>query len=128
MIKLLCSFLCAVLPKWLRGSFCARPYLTNLEDSLTKATQFAESQPNGEQLWAKVRQTVAEFLLNEWKSGALRGNSVEQAYFVRCDRTTMTQDDLDNGRLICIIGVAQDRPAEFVIIRIGHWTTDKPDP
>ena len=50
------------------------------------------------------------------------GDKPEEAYFVRCDRTTMTQNDLDNGRLICLIGVAPTKPAEFVIFRIGQWT------
>lgn len=52
------------------------------------------------------------------------GAKPEEAYFVRCDRTTMTQNDIDNGRLICLIGVAAVRPAEFVIFRIGQWTAD----
>lgn len=47
-----------------------------------------------------------------------------KAFFVRCDRTTMTQDDIDNGRLVCHVGVAAVRPAEFVIIRIGRWTAE----
>lgn len=47
---------------------------------------------------------------------------------MRCDRTTMTQDDLDTGRLVCLIGVAPTRPAEFVIIRIGQWTADAHQP
>jgi phage tail sheath protein FI len=118
-IRLLCSFLWRVLPKRLRGSFCARTYVTHLEHSLVGATQFATSQPNGEQLWATVRQTVQDFLFNEWQAGALLGNSSEQAYHVRCDRTTMTQNDLDNGRLICVVGVAPLKPSEYVIICIG---------
>lgn len=128
MIRILCSFLWRVLPKQMRGSFCARSYVTHLEQSLIRAIQFATSQPNGEQLWADVRQTVEDFLFNEWQAGTLLGNSPEQAYRVRCDRTTMTQNDLDNGRLICVVGVAPLKPAEYVIIRIGQWTTDKPDP
>jgi len=56
--------------------------------------------------------------------GALLGDKPEQAYFVRCDRTTMTQNDLDNGRMICLVGVAPVKPAEFVIFRIGQWTGD----
>ncbi len=75
-----------------------------------------------------MRSTVEDFLLNEWQSGALAGAKPEQAYFARCDRTTMTQDDLDNGRLICLVGVAPTRPAEFVIFRIGQWTAREPDP
>jgi phage tail sheath protein FI len=99
-----------------------------LERSLEKATEFANTQPNGEQLWASVRHTIEESLFKEWKRGSLVGATVEQAYHVRCDRTTITQNDLDNGRLICEIGIALVRPAEHVIIRIGQWTKDKPDP
>ena len=50
------------------------------------------------------------------------GSKPEQAFFVKCDRTTMTQNDLDNGRLVCLVGVAPIKPAEFVIFRIGQWT------
>jgi phage tail sheath protein FI len=68
---------------------------------------------------------VEDFLLVHWHAGALLGSLPEEAFFVRCDRTTMTQDDLDNGRLICLVGVAPVRPAEYVIFRIGQWTRDK---
>lgn len=95
-----------------------------LEHSIDKSTQWAVFEPNGDRLWANVRQTIEDFLLNEWKNGALLGVKPEDAYFVRCDRTTMTQNDLDNGRLICLIGVAPVRPAEFVIFRIGQFTAD----
>lgn len=127
MIKL-CSFLWRILPKSLRLSFFARGYIAHLERSLTQVTQFAASQPNGEEQWASVRRTVEDFLFNEWKGGALAGNSPEQAYHVRCDRTTMTQNDINNGRLICVVGVAPLKPAEFVIFRIGQWTAVEPDP
>ena len=66
-----------------------------------------------------------DFLLNEYASGALLGETPERAFFVRCDRSTMTQNDLDNGRLICQIGLAPLKPAEFVIFRIGQWTADR---
>jgi len=59
-----------------------------------------------------------------WRDGALMGTKPDQAFFVRCDRSTMTQNDLDNGRLICLIGIAPVKPAEFVIFRIGQWTGD----
>jgi phage tail sheath protein FI len=52
------------------------------------------------------------------------GTKPEEAYFVRCDRSTMTQNDLDNGRLIVLVSVSPIRPAEFVIFRIGQWTAD----
>ena len=57
--------------------------------------------------------------------GALLGDKPEAAYFVKCDRSTMTQNDLDNGRLVVLVGVAALRPAEFVIFRIGQWTSDR---
>ena len=102
-----------------------RRYFAYLEHSIDKGTQWAVFEPNGEALWANVRRTIEDFLLNEWQSGALLGDKPEKAYFVKCDRSTMTQNDLDNGRLICLIGVAPLRPAEFVIFRIGQWTADR---
>ena len=81
-------------------------------------------EPNGERLWANITQTVSDFLYNEWRSGALLGTTAAEAYFVRCDRTTMTQNNLDNGQLVCLIGVAIIKPAEFVIFRIGQKTAD----
>lgn len=101
-----------------------RRYFAYLERSIDVGTQFAVFEPNGDVLWSIVRRTVEDFLFNEWKSNRLLGTRPEQAYFVRCDRTTMTQNDIDNGRLICLIGVAPLRPAEFVIFRIGQKTAD----
>jgi phage tail sheath protein FI len=101
-----------------------RRYFNYLESSIDRGTQWAVFEPNGERLWANVRDTVAGFLYNEWKSGALLGTTQQEAFFVRCDRSTMTQNDLDNGRLICEIGVAAIKPAEFVIFRIGQKTAD----
>jgi hypothetical protein len=71
-----------------------------------------------------VRRTIESCLYNEWVGGALLGASPDKAYFVRCDRSTMTQNDLDNGRMICLIGLSVVRPAEYVIFRIGQWTAD----
>jgi phage tail sheath protein FI len=102
-----------------------RRYFAYLERSIDKGTQWAVFEPNGERLWANVRRTIEDFLLNEWQSGALLGDKPERSYFVKCDRSTMTQNDLDNGRLICLVGVAPLRPAEFVIFRIGQWTADR---
>jgi phage tail sheath protein FI len=101
-----------------------RRYFLYLEHSIDRSTQWAVFENNGQQLWANVRETVSSFLYNEWVSGALLGANPEEAYFVRCDRTTMTQNDLDNGRLICLIGVAALKPAEFVVFRIGQKTAD----
>ena len=109
-------------PEWKYVS--DRRYFNYLEASIDRGTQWAVFEPNGERLWANVRQAIADFLYNEWRSGALLGSTVEEAFFVRCDRSTMTQNDLDNGRLICLIGVAIIKPAEFVIFRIGQKTAD----
>jgi len=101
-----------------------RRYFLFLERSIEKGTQWAVFEPNGEALWANVRTTIDDFLFNEWKNGHLLGGDPKAAYFVRCDRSTMTQNDIDNGRLVCEIGVAPLRPAEFVIFRIGQKTAD----
>ena len=83
-----------------------RRYFAYLEHSIDRGTQWAVFENNNDTLWANVRRTVEDFLFNEWRNGALLGLKPEQAFFVRCDRSTMTQNDLDNGRLICLIGVA----------------------
>lgn len=95
-----------------------------IERSIDVGTQWAVFEPNGPRLWGNIRRTVEDFLQVLWRDGALLGDKPEQAYFVRCDRSTMTQNDLDNGRLICLIGLAPIKPAEFVIFRIGQWTAD----
>ncbi|HEU0054908.1 MAG TPA: phage tail sheath subtilisin-like domain-containing protein [Longimicrobium sp.] len=102
-----------------------RRYFAYLERSIERGTQWVVFENNSEPLWANVRRTVEDFLYNEWKQGHLMGDKPETSYFVKCDRTTMTQNDFDNGRLICLIGVAPVRPAEFVIFRIGQWTGDR---
>jgi len=101
-----------------------RRYFAFLERSIDKGTQWAVFEPNGEELWGNVRATVEDFLFNEFQNNHLLGSKPAEAYFVRCDRTTMTQNDLDNGRLVCLVGVAPLRPAEFVIFRIGQKTAD----
>lgn len=101
-----------------------RRYFAFLERTIEKGTQWAVFENNGDVLWANVRATIEDFLFNEWKENHLFGTKPEEAYFVRCDRTTMTQNDIDNGRMICLIGVAPLRPAEFVIFRIGQKTAD----
>lgn len=102
-----------------------RRYFAYLEHSIDKGTQWVVFEPNGEALWAQVRSAISDFLFNEWTQGGLLGDKPEKAFFVRCDRTTMTQNDLDNGRLVCLIGVAPLRPAEFVMLRMGQWTADR---
>ena len=107
-------------PQWKYLS--TRRYFNYLEKSIEDGTEWVVFQVNNPALWGAVRRTVEGFLLGEWKSGALLGTKPEEAYFVTCDASTMTQDDLDNGRLVCRIGVAVAKPAEFVIFRISQWT------
>jgi phage tail sheath protein FI len=99
-----------------------RRYILYLERSIDVGTQWAVFEPNSETLWKAVQIAISNFLMNEWRKGALSGSKPEQAFFVRCDRTTMTQNDLDNGRLVCLVGVALLRPAEFLIFRIAQRT------
>lgn len=93
-----------------------------LERSLDVGTQWAVFEPNDARLWAKLRDSVSAFLTRQWLDGALMGATKQQAFYVDVGPNTMTQDDIDNGRLIMEIGVAPVKPAEFVILRIGQWT------
>jgi phage tail sheath protein FI len=99
-----------------------RRLLIFIEKSIEIGLQWVVFEPNAEPLWARVRRTIGNFLTTVWRNGALEGTKPEEAYFVKCDRTTMTQTDIDNGRLIVIVGVAPVKPAEFVIVRIGLFT------
>jgi phage tail sheath protein FI len=129
MKQFLCSLFKAILPRRFYASHCTQSYVGWVELELDRKTKFVEFEPNGEALWENVQRTIRDFLLNEFQTGALAGNKPELAFFVRCDRTTMTQEDIDNGRLICVVGIAPVKPAEFVIIRIGQWTRrTEPDP
>jgi len=92
-----------------------------LEASLDQGTQWAVFEPNDQTLWNRLIQSVSAFLTSIWREGGLMGTKAEEAFFVKCGRDTMSQDDIDNGRLIMLIGVAPVFPAEFVIIRIGQW-------
>ncbi len=95
-----------------------------VEESIDEGTQWVVFEPNDEPLWSRVRATITNFLISTWRSGALQGAKPDEAFFVKCDRTTMTQDDIDNGRLICLIGIAPVKPAEFVIFRIQQKTLE----
>lgn len=93
-----------------------------VEESIKANTNWVVFEPNSETLWSRVTRTIETFLATCWRDGALAGTSPDQAFFVECGPTTMTQDDIDNGRLICQIGIAPVKPAEFVIFRITQKT------
>jgi phage tail sheath protein FI len=90
-----------------------------IERSISEGLQWAAFEPNTETLWNIVRTSVEVFMRRLFQQGAFEATREDDAYFVRCDRTTMTQDDIDNGRLIVVIGFAPARPAEFVVVRVG---------
>ena len=93
-----------------------------VEESIRANTSWVVFEPNSQVLWGRVTRTIETFLATCWRDGALAGASPSEAYFVECGPTTMTQDDIDNGRLICNIGIAPVKPAEFVIFRITQHT------
>lgn len=95
-----------------------------LEHSIYDGTQWVVFEPNDQRLWARVIDSVRLFLRTQWRLGALFGATEKEAFFITCDQTTMTQDDILNGRLICDIGIAPVRPAEFVVFRIFQNTAD----
>ncbi|MFC4101934.1 phage tail sheath family protein [Paenibacillus xanthanilyticus] len=93
-----------------------------IEESIKNGTSWVVFEPNNDQLWARVQRTIDAFLTRVWRDGALMGNSPAEAFYINIGRETMTQDDIDNGRLICVIGVAPVKPAEFVVFRITQKT------
>jgi len=101
-----------------------RRYHSYVERSLHRGLEWVASQPNGEPLWADVRRRVLAFLHQEWTRGALRGVTPEEAWFVRCDRSTMGQADLERGELVLLVGLALLKPAEFFVLRMAWKTAD----
>lgn len=96
-----------------------------VEESIKANTNWVVFEPNSTTLWNRVTRTIETFLATCWRDGALAGSTPDQAFFVECGPTTMTQDDIDNGRLICQIGIAPVKPAEFVIFRITQKTASE---
>ncbi len=95
-----------------------------LEESIKANTNWVVFEPNDERLWARVKRTIDGFLRGMWRDGALAGSTEADAFFCNIGYTTMSQDDIDNGRLICVIGVAPVKPAEFVIFRVTQKTSE----
>lgn len=95
-----------------------------IEESIKANTNWAVFEPNDTTLWVRVQRTISVFLTTMWRNGSLAGASPEEAFFVNIGRNTMSQDDIDNGRLVCVIGVAPVKPAEFVIFRITQKTSE----
>lgn len=89
-----------------------------IEESIVRGTQWATFEPNNEALWARVRTRVHEFLFDVFKCGALVGSKPSEALFVTCDRSTTTQEDIDNNRCTIVVGFAVVKTAEFIVLRI----------
>jgi uncharacterized protein len=89
-----------------------------IEESVSRGLQWAVFEPNGQSLYAQIRLNVGLFLNSLFRDGAFQGSKPEEAYFVRCDSTTTTRNDIDAGVVNILIGFAPTRPAEFVIISI----------
>ena len=98
-----------------------RRLMSYIEKSIELGTQWVVFEPNDQDLWARVRRTVNNFLERLWREGALFGASPEQAFYVKCDETINTPDTMILGRLYIEVGVCPVRPAEFVIFRISQW-------
>lgn len=93
-----------------------------LEESILEGTQWAVFEPNDAALWAKMRRTISSFLTNEWRKGALFGATPSESFFVKCDSETNPPDVVDLGQVVCEIGVAPVKPAEFVIFRLAQFS------
>ena len=95
-----------------------------IEESIKANTNWVVFEPNDATLWSRVHLTVSNFLENLWRTGMLAGATPSEGFFVEIGNTTMTKDDIMNGRLICNIGIAPNRPAEFVIFRVSQMTAE----
>lgn len=93
-----------------------------LEESILAGTQWVVFEPNDDALWARVRRTVSAFLVNEWRKGSLFGLTPDEAFYVKCDRETNPPESIDAGQVVCEIGVAPVKPAEFVVFRLAQLT------
>jgi len=93
-----------------------------LEESLYRGTQWVVFEPNDEPLWAQIRLNIGAFMQDLFRQGAFQGRSPREAYFVKCDRETTTQNDIDRGIVNIIVGFAPLKPAEFVVITIQQKT------
>ncbi|MGF1340899.1 phage tail sheath family protein [Streptomyces flavovirens] len=93
-----------------------------LEESILLGTQWVVFEPNDDRLWSSIRRNVTAFLTEEWRRGALFGRTAEEAFYVRCDRQNNPQESIDLGRVVCEIGVAPVKPAEFVVFRLAQFS------
>ncbi|MBD0706907.1 MULTISPECIES: phage tail sheath subtilisin-like domain-containing protein [unclassified Streptomyces] len=98
-----------------------RRYFNYLEESILVGTQWVVFEPNDQSLWARIRRNISAFLVNEWRQGALFGQRAEDAFYVKCDAETNPPESVDLGRVVCEIGIAPVKPAEFVVFRLAQF-------
>ncbi|MBW4721126.1 phage tail sheath family protein [Saccharothrix obliqua] len=91
-----------------------------LEESILNGTQWVVFEPNDDALWARIRRTISAFLVTEWRKGALFGLTPDEAFYVKCDRETNPAESIDLGQVVCEVGVAPVKPAEFVVFRLAQ--------
>jgi phage tail sheath protein FI len=103
-------------PQWRQLS--VRRLVSMIELSLRVGMTWAAFEPNGPELWSAVRHAIGTYLQSVWLSGGLAGASESESYFVRCDRSTMSSNDLDNGRMIAQVGIAPSEPLEFIVVEL----------
>jgi phage tail sheath protein FI len=97
-----------------------RRLMNMINESIAESTRWVVFQPNTEILWKSIKRNVEAFLYRVWMQGALKGETPEQAFFVKCDGETNRPETIDAGMVITVIGVAPAKPAEFVVFRIGQ--------
>ena len=95
-----------------------------VEETIKASTNWVVFEPNDTTLWTRVQMTISSFLEGLWRNGMLVGSSAAEAFFVEIGPSTMSKDDIMNGRLICNIGIAPSRPAEFVVFRVTQHTAE----
>ncbi|MFD3543340.1 phage tail sheath family protein [Streptomyces sp. NPDC058662] len=93
-----------------------------LEESILLGTQWVVFEPNDDRLWSSIRRNVTAFLTEEWRRGALFGRTAAEAFYVKCDRDNNPQESIDQGRVVCEIGVSPVKPAEFVVFRLAQFS------
>ncbi|WP_375425727.1 phage tail sheath family protein [uncultured Friedmanniella sp.] len=93
-----------------------------LEESILDGTNWVVFEPNDDALWAKIRRTISAFLVRQWRAGALFGSTPDEAFYVKCDSETNPSEGIDAGQVVCEIGVAPVKPAEFVIFRLAQYS------
>lgn len=93
-----------------------------LEESILLGTQWVVFEPNDDRLWSSIRRNIAAFLTEQWRQGALFGRTAAEAFYVKCDADNNPQESIDLGQVVCEIGVAPVKPAEFVVFRLAQFS------